>query len=227
MKWLGYIGLMVSLGFCTQSVLAGIEVGGTRVIYDGTQKEAELSVSNSDKTTPYLIQSWVEHFVGGSGERVPFLVTPPLFRLDAQQENMLRVVRVGGLLPEDRESVFYMNIKSIPATQESTTNQLQIAVKTQIKLFYRPAALKQLNAGEAYKQLTFSRRGGQLRVSNPTPFHVSFYSVKVGDAVIDQPTMVAPLSTQEWSLPASAGQVVTWQAITDFGGISPSVQGAL
>ena len=55
MKWLGYIGLMVSLGFCTQSVLAGIEVGGTRVIYDGTQKEAELSVSNSDKTTPYLI----------------------------------------------------------------------------------------------------------------------------------------------------------------------------
>lgn len=38
------------------SVNAGVNIGGTRVIYDGGKKEAALSVSNPDNV-PYLIQS--------------------------------------------------------------------------------------------------------------------------------------------------------------------------
>lgn len=68
------------------------------------------------------------------------MVTPPLFRLGAGQENNLRILRTGGNLPEDRESLYWMNIKSIPSTTEKqdNVNTLQIAVKTRIKLIYRP-----------------------------------------------------------------------------------------
>ncbi len=48
--------------------------------------------------------------------KAPFLITPPLFRLDAKQENVLRIIRTGGNLPADRESLFWLNIKSIPSS---------------------------------------------------------------------------------------------------------------
>jgi P pilus assembly chaperone PapD len=53
-------------------------------------------------------------------------------------------VRTGGSLPEDRESVFWLNVKSIPATDDSVphNNVLQVVVKSRLKLFYRPAGLE-------------------------------------------------------------------------------------
>ncbi|MCL7707702.1 molecular chaperone, partial [Enterobacter kobei] len=74
--------------------------------------------------------------------KAPFMVTPPLFRLAAHQDNTLRVVRTGGTLPEDRESLYWLNIKSIPsAAKIEGVNRLQIAIKTRIKLMYRPASV--------------------------------------------------------------------------------------
>lgn len=34
------------------------------------------------------------------------LPSPPLFRLDAEKENMMRILKTAGDLPSDRESVF-------------------------------------------------------------------------------------------------------------------------
>lgn len=82
------------------SVNAGVSIGGTRVIYDGGKKEASLSVSNPDNI-PYLIQSWIETQNDGKG-KAPFIITPPLYRLDNGQQNVMRIIRAGNL-PEDKE----------------------------------------------------------------------------------------------------------------------------
>jgi P pilus assembly chaperone PapD len=125
---------------------ASITVGGTRLIYNGAENEASLPVSNSKDAVPYLIQSWIE-LSENSKEQVPFIVTPPLFRLDGGHENTLRVIYTGETsLPENRESVFWLNVKSIPSMTRSDENRLLIAVKTRMKLFYRPAALASENA---------------------------------------------------------------------------------
>jgi len=59
------------------------------------------------------VQSWVDS--GGKNRaKAPFLITPPLFRLDAKEDNVLRVVRTGGNLPGDRESLYWLNIKPFP-----------------------------------------------------------------------------------------------------------------
>lgn len=129
---------------------AGVIIGGTRVVYDGNKKEASIDVNNPDKT-PYLIQSWVETLNGGA-EKAPFIITPPLYRLDGGQQNIERVV-VTGNLPQDKESLYWLNIKAIPSAPKKD-NTLQIAIKTRIKLIYRPAGLKSQQPQELSHQLT-------------------------------------------------------------------------
>ncbi|AKA37925.1 molecular chaperone [Yersinia ruckeri] len=219
MPWLKSLLFIACLTGVIHSVQAGVLVGGTRVVYDGAKKEASLSVTNQDKDIPYLIQSWVDNIEADNNKKVPFIITPPLFRLDAGQENSLRILFTGGTLPQDRESVYWLNVKSIPSSKKTDGNQLFISIKNRIKLFYRPAGLPNTVA-DAYKALSFSRQGKQLQVSNPTPYHVSFSSLKVGSHDIKDALMVAPKSTLLLDLPAGASGTVSWQAINDYGGIS-------
>jgi len=53
---------------------AGVVMGGTRIIFVEGKKEATLSVTNQDKNTPYLVESWIENFDKNNHSRVPFIV---------------------------------------------------------------------------------------------------------------------------------------------------------
>lgn len=173
MQWLTSICITLTLASLTHTASAGVVIGGTRVIYDTARKDSSFSVSNTGTSEPYLIQSWVENL--HDSNKAPFIITPPLFRLDADQENTLRIIHTGGQLPADKESAFWVNVKTISASEKSDSNQLQISVKSRIKVFYRPTGLPG-DATEAYKALTFTRQGRQLKVNNPTPYHVSFFT---------------------------------------------------
>ncbi|CNE30557.1 molecular chaperone [Yersinia nurmii] len=200
---------------------AGVTVGGTRVIYDGNKKEASISVINSDETKPYLIQSFINS--NTKGEKPPFVVTPPLFRLDAGKESTLRIVRTGGHLPDDRESVFYLNVKSIPSVQENEQNTLLIAVKTRIKLFYRPKGISG-DAEDAYKSLMFRRIGNQLEVKNPSNYYVTLGQIRVNGKALAGADMIAPQGVSYFLLPSdSAGCSVKWSSINSYGGVSPEI----
>ncbi|HGM5490690.1 TPA: molecular chaperone [Serratia fonticola] len=210
--------VLAALLVTASAAQAGVIVGGTRLIYDGGKKESSLSVSNPDKV-PYLIQTWVDTTTGGA-EKAPFMVTPPLFRLDGDQDNVLRVVRAGGNLPTDKESLYWMNIKSIPAaTKDDNKNTLQIAVKTRIKLIFRPQGLKGVPE-ELTEKLTWQRSGNNLQVTNPTPFYMNFQQVKVAGSEVKGVTYVAPMSSASFALPAGAsGGSISWKLISDYGGV--------
>lgn len=209
--------------FITTSVQAGIVIGGTRLIYEGNKKEASITVNNPDKV-PFLIQSWVDgELVSGQkkAEKAPFLATPPLFRLDAERQNVLRVVRAGGNLPEDRESIFWMNIKSIPYA-EKRENTLQIAVKTRIKLIYRPTGVE-TTPEDAVKKLTWQRTGNSVQITNSSAHYFTFFNVKFNGAEIKDVPMVAPYSNVSFTLPNNiSGNTLSWQYINDYGGTSQS-----
>ena len=198
------------------SVNAGVVIGGTRVIYDGGKKEASLSVNNPD-SVPFLIQSWIDTQSGGA-EKAPFIITPPLYRLDQGQQNVMRIVRAGNL-PEDKESMFWLNIKSIPSAPKKE-NTLQVAVKTRIKLIYRPASLKGSVPELLADQLTWQKTGNQVQVTNPTKFYMNFNQITVNGKALPDVTFVAPGSSARFDLPAgvSSGAVV-FKLISDYGGI--------
>lgn len=211
-----YIPIVV-VSLLSASVQAGVIVGGTRVIYNGEKKETSISVKNPDKSS-FLIQSWSD--AGESStDKSPFMVTPPLFRLGGGQENTLRIIRTGGKLAEDRESLYWLNIKSIPATEKKdNVNTLQIAVKTRIKLIYRPQSLTQ-QPEDLTGKLSWQRSGNKLTVSNPTAYYMNFSTLKVGASTVKDATYVAPMSSASFSIPNGASGDVSWTLINDFGSI--------
>lgn len=202
-------------------VNASVVLGGTRVIYDANSKEASILVRNNDKA-PYLIQSWIDNFEGKTQAKLPFVVTPPLFRIEPESTNSLRIVYTGNDLPEDRESVFWLNVKSIPPTDPKAKNSLTISINNRIKLIYRPKSLSVNDAESAYKKITFERNGNTLIGKNPTPYYVSFSELKVGNKSIDEPAMLAPMGQTSWNIVGAQGNKVTWKAVSDVGGITDS-----
>lgn len=200
------------------SALAGLQIGGTRVLFDGTRQAATISITNKDKVTN-LVQSWLSAIDGNSPEKDSFIVTPPLFRLEADGQATIRIVRSGKPLPEDRESMLWLNIKGIPATtEESGKNTLQIAINSQIKLIYRPASLKGSMPEHYAGKLRWNSIGGNIEVTNPTPHYMNLSTASVGGKNLVGPYYVAPYSKtviSEKGLPEHGKAI--WQVLNDFG----------
>lgn len=89
-------------------------------------------------------------------------------------------------LPKDRESLFVANVKSVSAIapEMKDKNTLQFAMKTRLKLFWRPAQLAESDAMQAFEKITFRRTGERLMAKNPTPFYVSFGELSVGNTAV-------------------------------------------
>ncbi|HHB1427542.1 TPA: molecular chaperone [Serratia odorifera] len=214
---------LIALMMISSLAQGSVVLGGTRVIYDAGKKESNISVKNPTKN-PFLVQSWVQNS-DNADAKAPFIVTPPLFRLDGKKENVLRIINTGGQLPQDRESLFWLNVKAIPKSADTDVNTLQIAVNTQIKLLYRPQDLPS-SPDEAAKTLDWRLESGQLKVANNSPYYINFHSVKINGQDIDSATMVPPKSTSAFKLNKTikTGGEISWKIINDYGGSSALMQ---
>ncbi|TGB90766.1 long polar fimbrial biogenesis chaperone LpfB [Escherichia sp. E2748] len=213
-----FFALLLSI-FASQSSLAGgIALSSTRVIYDGNKKEASLTINNKNKTEEFLVQSWIDDMAGN--KKTPFIITPPLFKLDPEKNNVLRIVNINPGLPQDRESVYWVNVKAIPSKSDDSENKnvLQIAVRTRIKLFYRPVGLKG-DVKTAPHELHFTRSGNQIRVDNPTVFNITFNQFFVNEREIEKSGMVPAKGSLNITLPAGVSTIskIKFNTINDFG----------
>ena len=220
MRFITTMGLaMALLPLTLTSVSAGVIIGGTRIIFDGTKKEASIGITNPDNV-PYLIQSWIDVQDEQSG-KAPFIITPPMYRLDSGQKNIERIVATGSL-PQAKESLFWINIKAIPSASKQM-NSLQIAVKTRIKLFWRPANIR-LIPEDAAPKVKWRREGRNLIAENPNPIHISVMDVIVDGHDVPL-NMIRPFETLTLPLPAnSAGGQMTWRFINDYGAVSDPIK---
>lgn len=186
-----FFALALTLAGGLSSAHAGIQIVGTRVIYPAAEREVTVNVINNG-TTPRLIQSWTDS--GDPKEtaetsKAPFLITPPMSRIDPGKGQALRLMFTGANnLPQDRESVFYLNVLEIPPKPKAAddgTNYLQFAVRTRIKVFYRPTTLTG-GPDASVDQLAWHlvRQGQKLAVecSNGTAYNVSFTNVQLKGA---------------------------------------------
>lgn len=205
---------VVLLPLALMTANAGVIIGGTRIIFEGAKKEATINITNPDNT-PYLIQSWIDMQDGGAG-KAPFIITPPLYRLDGGQKNLERIVMTGSL-PQEQESLFWLNIKAIPSASKQM-NALQIAVKTRIKLIYRPEDLRASTPEEQANKLTWQQSGNAIQVNNPTPYVINFNEITLGGRKLDDVTYVLPGASARFSLPeGGSGHSLTFKVINDYG----------
>lgn len=201
---------------------ASVVISGTRVIYPAEAKEVSVKISNAGPS-PVLLQSWIDNGDSNSKPstiKVPFVLTPPMNRVEAGKGQTLRISYAGGSLPMDKESVFWLNVLEVPAKSQAKIdeNRLQMAFRSRIKLFYRPAGLEG-NANDAAKALTWTSQGNRLQVTNSTPYHVSLVSLSVNGKKIDY-EMIAPRSSQSLDLSGISGNKVTGRFVNDYGAVN-------
>ncbi|CNI62065.1 molecular chaperone [Yersinia mollaretii] len=224
---------------CTLLLLSGVPLWtqasvvmtGTRIIYPEGTREKVLQLSNKDDH-PNLVQLWMDdgnNQSSPSKSDVPFTLTPQIFRMEPQSGQVVRLAYLERNLPKDRESVFYLNFLQIPALKadKQTENKLVLIVNNRLKVFYRPAALKENvdTLGEKIQVTLDSVTGDKIKIHNPTGYFISLRDAKLinGDKTISFATseMFAPNSTTDLALPAGIkakkGELLTLNVVNDYG----------
>ncbi|MDR0184017.1 fimbria/pilus periplasmic chaperone [Lysobacter sp. UC] len=215
---------------------ADIQISGTRVIYPADEPEVTVQVENYGRG-PRLLQVWTD---GGdvtetaATSTAPFLVTPPMSRLEPGKGQALRLMFTGADVPQDRESVYWLNVLEVPPRpkgQGGSDNFLQFAVRTRIKIFYRPEGLRGApmdSIGQLTWRLVHAGAAATLECTNPTAYNVSFAEVRPERAARETmpkggmcPAMgraTFPVQGQ----PGAGPGTVLLTAINDYGGFVES-----
>lgn len=231
--------LLGGFALAAQHAYSSVVITGTRVIYPAQEPEVTVRLSNEGKL-PALIQVWMDNGdadAAPSDVDVPFMITPPVARIDPGKGQALRVFYTGEALPQNRESVFWLNVLEVPpkpSVGSGDTNVLQMAFRTRIKLFFRPPQLVASGAVEAPAKIQWRlvREGNNsaLQAHNPSAFHVSFSALAVqhkeASVNFQDAGMIGPGETKilrpqnDAAIPL--GSKVIYSAISDYGG---SIQG--
>lgn len=224
--------VLAALCLGTAAAHANVVIGGTRVVFPAQQGEVTVRLSN-EGDHPALVEAWIDTGDSKSAPdsaNAPFLITPPLFRMEPHKDQNLRIIYTQGSqpLPTDRETVFWLNVLEVPpkpsGPQYAGRNYLQFAIRSRLKLFYRPANLP----GDAIKapdKLSFTAQGTTLDVRNPTPYYITIGSLSLGPdgkPIDGADGMVAPFGDLHLPLKGlaqapAAGTLITFVTINDYG----------
>lgn len=217
---------------------AGVVVTGTRIIYPANQHDVSVQLSNIEKV-PSLVQSWID---SGDAKQdpthstAPFLVTPPTARIDGGKKQIVRLTYLpSASVPQDRESVFWFNMLDVPAQNKNLANKnnLQIALRTRIKIFYRPDNLPgtpEQAAKSLHWQTVKAGNGYVLRAINSSAYSVSMSQISVTSGgkklVDDNGGMVPAKSTVDFAIKglnssAASHSAVGYVWISDYGRATP------
>lgn len=230
--------LYILLAWIPQQAAANVIINGTRVIYPQSNREVNIQLSN-DGNKPSLIQAWVDN--GDMDENksfnqitVPFVLMPPIIRIEPNTGQTLRLTWTGSPLPQDKESLFWLNVLDIPPKNPAVTdaNILQMAIRSRIKIFFRPPALSASGATQAWQDLQWQRSTSTpkiaLRITNPSPYFINISSIKIDShgkeikSLASQ--MLAPRSSGEFrfnSIPEKiTDAMLRYEVINDYGSVS-------
>lgn len=222
---------------------ASVVLSGTRIIFPSDEKEVTIKLTNEGEK-PGLVQVWLdagEKDLTPEKVKVPFILTPPMFRLDPQKGQTLRVLMMQkSTLPQDRESVFWLNVLEVPPkhmpknepTEQEGNNYMQMAFKTRIKVFYRPSQLHDsVKVNQAFQQLLWHlvKPAGNtpyVTVKNDSPFHITISRIHMTgshhEANSKEGVMIAPFN--EMTMPMDSTEKLTgnediqFAVLNDYGG---------
>ncbi|MFS3860890.1 fimbria/pilus periplasmic chaperone [Proteus mirabilis] len=206
----------------TNTSYSSVSLGATRVVYISNAKQETLSIINSSKTNRYLINSWVTN--EKEQKTNDFIVTPPLFAIETDSENTIKIIKIKNDFPVDRESVYFLNVKSIPSVDKddlNSKNMLQIAVLSRIKLFVRPSELK-MKPEDSYDKIKITKGSEKNTISiiNPTPYYINMVDVYIKNKKQNN-MMIPPYSQKEISGVASGN--LKYKVINDYGALTQDI----
>lgn len=165
-SWLTVTGMVAAL-MLSQAANATLATDQTRYIFQGDKESLGITVKNNDKEHTFGGQAWVDNIVE-KDTRPTFVVTPSFFKVKANGQQTLRIIKAGDHLPQDKESVYWLNLQDIPPALKGSG--LAIALRTKMKLFYRPEALIAGRKGAEERISLQARPDGKSVLVNTTPY---------------------------------------------------------
>ncbi len=177
---------------------ASMVIDGTRIVFPGDKKRSRSGPPMWGDAVADPV--WVDDGrVQNRPEKdsAPFIVLPPIVRIEPGKGQSWRTVFNGSRLPRDRESLFWFNLLDIPPEPKNGTaiNYLQLAIRSRIKLFYRPAGVAADKiAPDKALSWALAPAGGGLRVSNASSRYITIDSITLNGQK-QSAGMVAPFSS--------------------------------
>lgn len=181
--------ILLACGLLSGTANASVTLLGSRIIYPAQAASVDLQFKNNDDI-PYVIQTWFDdgdvNSQPGQPSQAPFIVTPPVFRIQPKAGQIARVLFTPRQpLPQDRESLFWFNMLQIPPVTSAPgarQNSMTVMLRNRLKLFYRPAAIgKPVHPlrGIRVRYLFDAQKGGGLLIDNPQPWHLSLTALSL------------------------------------------------
>ena len=200
---------------------AGIVIYGTRIIYPAEKNEVLVQLMNQGERSS-LVQSWIDDgdmTLPPEKINVPFLLTPPVAKVAANSGQQLKIKKMPNMLPNNKESLFYLNVLDIPPNNPANAgkNVLKFAMQNRIKLFYRPKGIASVNKS-TFSKLSLKRTGSSYSINNDAANWVTVTEVKANDVKINNESiMLAPLSSADVTLKSANTNQYKITIIDDHG----------
>lgn len=205
-----------------KDVFAAFTLNGTRYIYPEGNKSISFEVTNNSDRN-YGGQVWIDN-LSSKDDDVFMIAQPSFFKISSKQKQVLRIIKVGDNMPNNRESLFWLNVQEIPPKPSETDgNILALAMNTKVKIFYRPESIVG-NRKDAEKKITIENIGNETIIRNPTPYYFAIVDIKLNNEEVRfNENVKKSLSIFEPYSSVSLGKKlsgkVTISAINDWGGV--------
>lgn len=206
----------------------GLELGGTRVIYKLDSNSVSLRVKNT-QPYPVLVQPTV--YNEDRKTEGPFLVTPPIQRMEPDTQTRLRIILTNEEISQDKESLFWLCVKGVPPVnigdEESSKKDyaeinVNVLSNSCIKLITRPDSIK-ITPVKASEKIKWSIRGNEIIAKNNSPLYINFSSVNFnGTEAKLQERYIKPYSEMKFRINTKkATNSIEWSVYDDYGAESP------
>ncbi|MGL5522454.1 MAG: fimbrial biogenesis chaperone [Aeromonas veronii] len=211
--------------------MASVVLNSTRYIYEMGKKNISFVAQNNHDVS-FLTQ--VNILSGEGDDSVPFLVTPPLIKINEKSSQLFKVTYLGDVskTKNDRETLYWLDVLAVPPMRKEneSKNVINVAVKTRVKFFLRPEGLK-VSTNEIPNNLKWFSENGSLFIENKSPYYVTLSSGltftcgnNVYEKEINQTDMLRPLQVSGIIKGFTGlGCNVQYSYIDDFGALRTAV----
>ncbi|WP_109419846.1 molecular chaperone [Proteus terrae] len=198
---------------------SSIEINKDKFIFIESINQEIIEISNKTDND-YFIQSWITHYDKENNNEIPFMVTPPLFKIEKDENFSLKIFKIDKIKEEDREALYRINIKRIPIllNSDSNKNMLHVSVNSVYNLIYRPISIEK-DAKNAYKKIEFFKnKNNEFIINNPTPYFITLSSISCDEVLImNESKTIPPFKTYNTKKEISKNGKVKWKTFNQYG----------
>lgn len=175
----------------------GIYIYGTRVIYPAQKKEITVQLMNEGSRSS-LVQSWIDDgdtSLPPEKIQVPFVMTPPVARVSGGSGQQLKIKQLANTLPQDRESLFFLNVLDIPPNSAESEGQniIKFAMQNRIKFIYRPQGITGVDKN-SFSRLHIRYTSGGINIKNNSANWITIPEITANTKINKETLLLAPWS---------------------------------